>query len=327
MSVNSMQNSKLKCLLVIAGPTAIGKTTLAIQLAQHYNCDILSADSRQFFREMNIGTAKPDAAELTAAPHHFIDSLSIDDNYSVGDFERDALKKLEDIFTNNNVAVLVGGSGLYIKALCEGMDIFPDVSNEIKVQLEKELEENGLASLEAELRDTDNDYFLEVDKSNSRRILRALSIIRATGKTFSSFRMRNISPRPFQPIYIALTSDREKLYERINLRVDKMLEAGLLKEVKSLYPKRTLKSLQTVGYQEFFKHLDGELSLKEAVELVKRNSRRYAKRQMTWFRNQHPAGTKWSYFEANEFDEIVNFIEEKSQESSKKLQNYLISTV
>jgi len=299
MSTNS------KTLIVIAGPTAIGKTTLAIQIAQHLKCDILSADSRQFYREMNIGTAKPDADELAAAPHHFIDSLSINDAYSVGDYERDALKKLEEVFLTNDKAVLVGGSGLYIKALCEGMDVFPDVPEEIKLALEKELEDNGLAPLEAELKEKDQEYFLEVDKSNSRRVLRALSIIRATGKTFSSFRTRNIYPRPFQCIYIALTADREKLYERINLRVDKMLETGLLDEVKELYPKRNLKSLQTVGYQEFFKHFDGEISMEEAIELVKRNSRRYAKRQMTWFRNQQPVGSQWHYFAANDFDNII----------------------
>ncbi len=321
MSINSKKaieltthNPKPKTLLVIAGPTAIGKTTLAIQLAQHYKCDILSADSRQFYREMNIGTAKPDAEELAAAPHHFIDSLSIEDAYSIGDYERDALKKLEDIFTTNDTAVLVGGSGMYIKALCEGLDVFPDVPEEVKVQLEKELEESGLAPLEAELKEKDLQYFTEVDSSNSRRVLRALSVIRATGKTFSSFRTRNISPRPFRCIYIALTSDREKLYERINLRVDKMLEAGLLDEVKDLYPKRSLKSLQTVGYQEFFKHFDGEISMEEAIELVKRNSRRYAKRQMTWFRNQQPSGAQWRYFEANDFDKIVSLVEEKESE-------------
>jgi len=190
------------------------------------------------------------------------------------------------------------------------MDVFPDVPEEIKVKLEKELEENGLTPLAAELKEKDLEYFEEVDHSNSRRVLRALSVIRTTDKTFSSFRTRNISPRPFRCIYIALTSDRERLYARINLRVDKMLEAGLLDEVKELYPKRNLKSLQTVGYQEFFKHFDGEISLEEAVELVKRNSRRYAKRQMTWFRNQQPAGSKWSYFEATDFDKIVKFVNE-----------------
>ncbi|MGK0365841.1 MAG: tRNA dimethylallyltransferase [Saprospiraceae bacterium] len=311
MSTNSKNTAQPKTLLVIAGPTAIGKTTLAIQLAKHYNCEILSADSRQFFREMNIGTAKPDAEELAAAPHHFIDSLSIDDTYSVGDYERDALKKLEDVFSTNDIAVLVGGSGLYIKALCEGLDVFPDVPEVVKVQLEKELEESGLATLEAELKEKDPEYYMEVDRSNSRRILRALSVIRTTGKTFSSFRTRNISPRPFQCIYIALTSDREKLYERINLRVDKMLEAGLLEEVKELYPKRAFKSLQTVGYQEFFKHFDEELSLEEAVELVKRNSRRYAKRQMTWFRNQQPAGAKWHYFAPDDLEAILNIVSTK----------------
>jgi tRNA dimethylallyltransferase len=297
-----------KTLIVIAGPTAIGKTTLAIQIAQHYKCDILSADSRQFYREMNIGTAKPDAEELAAAPHHFIDSLSIEDAYSVGDYERDALKKLEEVFLTHDKAVLVGGSGLYIKALCEGMDVFPDVPEDVKVQLEKELEAHGLTALEAELKEKDPEYFAEVDSSNSRRVLRALSVIRATGKTFSSFRTRNISPRPFRCIYIALTADREKLYARINLRVDKMLEAGLLDEVKELYAKRNLKSLQTVGYQEFFKHFDGEISMEEAVELVKRNSRRYAKRQMTWFRNQQPAGAKWHYFAPTDLDAVINLM-------------------
>lgn len=310
---NMSENSQSKTLLVIAGPTAIGKTTLAIRLAQHYKCDILSADSRQFYREMNIGTAKPDAEELAAAKHHFIDSLSIQNSYSIGDFERDGLRKLEEIFQTNDMAILVGGSGMYIKALCEGLDDFPNVPEEVTLGLEKEFEELGLSPLYDELKEKDREYFLEVDRANPRRILRALGIIRATGKTFSSFRMRNISPRPFRCVHVALTADREKLYERINLRVDKMLEAGLLEEVKKLSPHQDLKSLQTVGYQEFFRHFDGEISLEEAVELVKRNSRRYAKRQMTWFRNQQPAKGTWHYFVANEFDKIVELVSEQTK--------------
>lgn len=295
-------------LIVIGGPTAIGKTSVAIQLAQHYQCDILSADSRQFYKEMTIGTAKPDAEELAAAPHHFINSLSIEEEYNVGCFEQDGLTKLEELFQEKNIAILVGGSGLYIRALCEGLDVFPDISEEIIQAVEADYKTKGITALQEELKSKDAAYFEEVDVANARRLMRALCVIRAVQKPFSEFRKQHLIPRSFECIYIALTTDRQVLYDRINLRVDKMMEAGLLEEVRTLYPYRYLKSLQTVGYQEFFPYIEGETDLEAAVELVKRNSRRYAKRQMTWFRNQQPKGSHWNYFAPNQLAEMIELI-------------------
>lgn len=300
----------VKTLIVIAGPTAVGKTDVSIRLAQYLNCPILSADSRQFYREMSIGTAKPSPTELDAAPHHFIDSLSIHDAYSVGDYERQALAELERVFAKKDAAILAGGSGLFIRAVCEGMDNFPAVSEEINRDLEHDLAEKGLPALAQELRAADPVYHAEADLHNARRVLRALAVIRSSGRTFTSFRRGAAPPRPFRCVYVILTREREVLYSRINRRTDMMMQAGLLEEVKELYPHRHLKSLQTVGYQEFFKYLDGEISLEEAVALVKRNSRRYAKRQMTWFKNQIPAGAAVGYFSPADYAEILDFIEQ-----------------
>lgn len=309
-----MQSTKQKTetltkkLLVIGGPTAVGKTAVAVRLAQHFDCPILSADSRQFYREMNKGTAKPDAAEMNAAEHHFIDNLSIADSYSVGDYEREAIALSEEIFAEKDTAILVGGTGLYLRAVCEGLDDFPKIPDEINAQLEAELKADGLQKLVNELEEKDFEYHSTVDQKNPHRVLRALAVIRATGKPFSAFRTRKITPRPFTCLHIGLTADREVLYERINRRVDKMVENGLIEEARKLYPQRHLKSLQTVGYQEFFQHFAGEITEAEAVELVKRNSRRYAKRQMTWFRNQQPAGGKRHFFAADDFAGILRFI-------------------
>ena len=298
-----------KQLIVIGGPTAVGKTGLAVRLARHYDCPILSADSRQFYREMNKGTAKPSAAELAAAEHYFIDNLSIEDAYSVGDYEREAIRILSEIFVEKDRAILVGGTGLYLRAVCEGLDEFPKIPEAINANLEKELKANGLPKLVHELEEKDPEYHSTADLSNPHRVMRALAVIRATGKTFSSFRTRKITPRPFDCVHIGLTDDREKLYDRINKRVDKMVENGLIEEARALYPQRHLKSLQTVGYQEYFKYFAGEISEAEATELVKRNSRRYAKRQMTWFRNQRPAEGERHFFGVHEFEEILRIIE------------------
>jgi tRNA dimethylallyltransferase len=273
-----------KYLLVVGGPTASGKTALAIQLAQHFGTEILSADSRQFYREMNIGTAKPSAAELVQAPHHFVDSLSIVQNYSVGDFERDALALLRGLYQKHDVLILTGGSGLFVNALCKGLDEFPAVTEEIKAQVEQDYLEKGLLFLQEELKRSDLQYYLRVDQQNPQRLMRALSVIRSSGQPFSFFRNQAPEPRFFTPIYLWITWERELLYQRINQRVDLMLAQGLEQEARSLYPQKQVGALQTVGYQEFFDHFDGKISHEEAIELIKRNSRRYAKRQGTWMR-------------------------------------------
>lgn len=273
-----------KHLIVVGGPTASGKTAFAIRLARHFGTAILSADSRQFYKEMNIGTAKPTEEELQQAPHYFINSLSIGEEYSVGDFERDAMQVLEELFARQDTVVLVGGSGLYIKALCEGLDDFPDVPPAVRRQVEEEYRAKGLAHLQEELARTDPEYYQEVDRQNPHRLIRAVAVSRASGQPFSRFRKAARRPRPFTPIYLQLHWPRRELYRRINRRVEQMVAAGLLEEARSLYPERHLTALQTVGYQELFDYFDGTLSQEEAIALIQRNSRRYAKRQLTWYR-------------------------------------------
>lgn len=275
-----------KTLLVIAGPTASGKTTLGIQLAQHYQTAILSADSRQFYQEMEIGTAKPSAEERAAAPHHFIDSLSIQQDYNIGDFERDAVAFLDTFYKQQDVAVLVGGSGLYIKAVCEGLDTFPAVPEGIRETLMQELEEQGIEALQEELAIADPVYYAKVDRANPHRLIRALEICRSTGQAFSSFQGKERNPRPFQPLTIAIKWERAELYARINTRVDQMVAQGLVAEARKLHPYQQLNALQTVGYKELFDHFNGLIDLPTAIVLIKRNTRRYAKRQLTWLRKQ-----------------------------------------
>ncbi len=292
-----LKNNK-KYLIVIGGPTASGKTSLGIRLARHFNTEILSADSRQFYREMNIGTAKPTPEELAQARHHFIGNLSVHDAYSVGDYEREALILLEKLYQKNNVVVMVGGSGFFIRAVCEGLDDFPDVPAHIREELSQLFENEGIIPLQNELKKLDPEYYAQVDTQNPKRLLRALEVCRATGQPFSNFHNKEKTPRPFVPIYIGVDWKRETLYERINKRVDLMLEAGLEQEARDLYPLRHLTSLQTVGYQEWFDFFEGKIDRAEAIRLIKRNSRRYAKRQMTWFRKVE--GMKW-------VDEIFDF--------------------
>lgn len=301
-----------KYLIVIGGPTASGKTELAIQVANHFDTVILSCDSRQFYREMNIGTAKPTAEDLARAPHYFINSLSIADSYSVGDFERDALALLEQIYTKKEVAVLVGGSGLFIRALCEGLDTYPEVPLSIRQEVEKKLEEAGIEALQEELAQLDPFYYQQVDIKNPHRLIRAISVCRVSGQPFSSFQKQEKSVRPFEPIYILVELDREVLYQRINQRVDKMMEQGLLEEARLLYPFRENTALQTVGYQELFDFFSGECSLSDAVDLIKRNSRRYAKRQMTWFRKDD----HWTASSPADVSTILQFIQHKMQKGS-----------
>jgi tRNA dimethylallyltransferase len=275
-----------KYLIVVAGPTASGKTSLAIELAQHFEAEILSCDSRQFFKETNIGTAKPNAEELAAAVHHFVDCLSIKEAYNIGDYERDVLSFLETYYQKNNIAIMVGGSGMYIRAVCDGLDVYPTVDENIRVQLNELLEKEGIEALQEELKVVDPVYYSKVDISNPHRLIRALEIFRGTGEPFSSFQGKNKVQRPFKVIKLGIDWERAELYGRINRRVDLMLEAGLLEEAKALYPQRALNALQTVGYREFFDYFEAKIPLEEAIELVKRNTRRYAKRQLTWLRKE-----------------------------------------
>lgn len=275
---------KNKYLICIVGPTAIGKTSLSLSLATLLQTEILSADSRQFFKEMSIGTAAPIPSELAVAPHHFIHHKSIEEAYSVGDFEKDAIKKLEQLFTYRDHVIMVGGSGLYVDAVVYGLDEFPDVDPHFRQTLNNELEQEGIVPLQKKLLELDPGYYVEVDKENPHRLIRALEICLGTGKPYSSFKQKKQRNRPFQTIFIGLTADREIIYDRINQRVNVMMQQGLLEEAKKLYPKRSLNALNTVGYKELFKLLDGEWTFEEAVSEIQKNTRRFAKRQLTWFR-------------------------------------------
>jgi len=298
---------KKKVLIVIAGPTAVGKTALGIQIAKYFKTEIISADSRQFFREMSIGTAKPSAEELAEVPHHFINSHSIKDQVSVGSYEKEALKKLEELFTKHDAVVMVGGSGLYINAVLNGFDELPAVDPAIRAELNNRLEKEGIGSLQEDLLKHDPVYYHEVEINNPQRVIRALEIYHSTGKPFSSFRTGIKKERNFDSILIGLNSEREELYNRINKRVDLMIQEGLLDEVKSLAAYKELNSLNTVGYSELFKFLDEESSLQEAIEHIKQNTRRFAKRQITWFKKLE--GINW--FHPNEEKEIISFIEKE----------------
>ncbi|SHL01488.1 tRNA (adenosine(37)-N6)-dimethylallyltransferase MiaA [Hymenobacter psychrotolerans] len=272
-------------LLVVAGPTAVGKTALCVQLAQHFQTEIVSADSRQFFREMSIGTAKPTPEEMQGVPHHFINSHSITQDYNAGRFEADCLQLLDTLFQRHQVVILTGGSGLYLQAVTDGLDELPPADPAIRVQLQQELAELGLEHLVAELARLDPVAHARIDRQNHQRVLRAVEVCRATGQPFSSFHTgRTAAERPFRILKLALSREREELYTRINQRVDQMLEAGLLAEVKALLPYRHHNALQTVGYQEIFGYLDGLYDWPEAERLLKRNTRHYAKRQLTWLR-------------------------------------------
>jgi tRNA dimethylallyltransferase len=274
-----------KILICIGGPTASGKTALAIQLAEKYHTEILSVDSRQFYREMNIGTAKPTQEEQDRVPHHFIDHVSIHDPYDIGLFEKESMTLLEDRFKHHDILIAVGGSGLYFKAMLEGIDTFPPVSPEILVQLQKEYLEKGIDYLKGQLQEVDPNYFQIVDQHNPVRLIRAISIFRETGLPFSSFRTGKKVKRFFESHCFYLSPPRAILYERINNRVDKMVQDGLIDEVRSLQEFKELKALQTVGYTELFKYFSNEYEIKEAILKIKQHTRQYAKRQLTWFNN------------------------------------------
>lgn len=273
-----------KTLISVVGPTAIGKTKLAIALAKEYQTSIISADSRQFFKEMKIGTAVPSLEELSAIPHYFIQHKSILEPYSVGDFERDAITLLEKLFQKNEVVVMVGGSGLYIDAVAKGLDNFPEVNPEIRINLNHKLEKEGIIGLQEELKLTDPSYYKKVDSQNPYRLIRALEICIGTGKPYSSFLDKKKSKRPFEIITVGIDADRELIYDKINQRVDVMMNEGLLEEVKTLLPYKHLNALQTVGYKELFMCFEDKWTLEFAISEIKKNTRRFAKRQLTWFR-------------------------------------------
>ena len=275
---------KKKVLLAVVGPTAIGKTALGIQLAKHFDTEILSADSRQFFKEMEIGTAVPSQEELAQVPHYFIQHKSIFEPYSVGDFEKEAMTVLDGLFQQKDTVVMVGGSGLYVDAVVNGLDEFPEVDPDIRTALNQKLKKNGLSSLQEELKLKDPSYYKIVDLENPHRLIRALEVCRASDQPFSSFLNRPKPKRPFKTLYIGLEAPREVIYERINQRVDLMMQAGLLEEAERLHQHKTLNALQTVGYKELFEYLDGHCTLEFAVSEIKKNTRRFAKRQLTWLR-------------------------------------------
>lgn len=290
-----------KHLIVLAGPTASGKTATAIKLAKAFDAEIISADSRQFYKELSIGTAAPTAEELAQVKHHFVHNLSIEDKYDVADYERDVLEFLKQYFNNKNIAVMTGGSGLFIDAVCNGLDSMPDISEEVRDRVSKMLETDGIEALQKEVERVDNEYYQVVDRQNPRRLQRALEVYYQTGRPYSAFRQRNVAKRDFEIIKLAILWDRDKLIERINQRVDMMMQQGLLDEVKSVYQKRHLNSLNTVGYKELFDYLDGKCTLEQAVEQIKINTRQYAKRQMTWLRKDND----YQWFTIDEVEIII----------------------
>ena len=293
-----------KTLIIILGPTAIGKTSLSIKLAKHYNTQIISADSRQFYKELKIGAAPPSEKELSEVKHHFIHNLSVTEDYNVGRFEKDALKKTEKLFKKEEKIVMVGGSGLYIDAICKGFDKMPDIPEEIRSRVIDLYKNNGIDFLQSELKENDQTYFNEVDIQNPQRLMRALEVIYLTGNTFSNFRKKELKKRSFNIVKIGLKMDREDLYNRINKRVDIMIQDGLINEVKSLLKYREKNSLQTVGYKELFEYFDGKSSQEEAVNMIKKNTRRFAKRQISWFKRD----IKIQYFSTDQTKEIIKFI-------------------
>lgn len=297
-----------KVIISVIGPTAIGKTRLAISLAKHYGTDIVSADSRQFYKEMRIGTAVPSEEELRAAPHHFIQHKSIFESYSVGDFEREALACIEQLFTKKNIVILVGGSGLYVDAVVKGLDKFPEIKTEIREALNKQIEAEGIQALQKQLKQLDPKYYEKVDIENPHRLIRALEVCIGSGEPYSSFLNKEKPKRPFDVITVGITADRQLIYDRINQRVDIMVEEGLVEEAKLIYPQRELNALQTVGYRELFIYFDGNCDIDVAVEEIKKNTRRFAKRQLTWFKKNKEA--IWVTYDEN-IENILTKVEQK----------------
>lgn len=296
-----------KTLIVIAGATGSGKTDLSIKIALHYAAPIISTDSRQFYRGIPIGTAQPDNEQLQTVEHHFIASHDLKQDFNCGAYEQQALQRLEELFGQHDYVVAVGGSGLYIKALCEGMDDLPEVEPALRKRLAAELKQQGVDAMAERLRELDPTYYEVVDRKNPARVLRALEVCIGTGKPYSSLRTGERRRRPFNIVKIATDMERARLYERIDKRVDIMIEQGLEQEARSVYHLRDLNSLQTVGYREMFDYFDGTITREEAIELIKRNSRRYAKRQLTWFRRDE----EFAWFNPSEIEKIIEYIDAK----------------
>lgn len=300
-----MPTSKQKNLFVIIGPTAVGKTSLCVDIAKKFEMAVVSADSRQFYKEMSIGTAKPSNDEMAGVPHYFIDNKSIKDTYNVGLFEKEAMACLDEIYIDNNNCILTGGAGLFIDAICNGFDDMPKIPSTLRTELNNEYKNNGLAKLASELEQVDPKYYKKVDVKNPQRVIRALEICRFTGKTYTSFRKKQIKNRPFQIIKIGLERNREELYNRIERRIDVMIDNGLFEEAGRLYTYKEHNALKTVGYIEVFNYMDGLYDKTEAIRLLKRNTRRYAKRQITWFKRFDDI--KW--FHPDEILGIEKYIE------------------
>jgi tRNA dimethylallyltransferase len=302
----------LNYLITIIGPTAIGKTSLSIALAQHFGCTIISCDSRQFFEEMKIGTAVPSDIELATATHHFIQNKSIFESYSVGDFEQEALAKLDELFQKNNIQIMVGGSGLYVEAILKGFDDFPDIDDSVRAEINAKFDALGIDYLQQELQELDSEYYQKLQSENPQtlqnpqRMKRFVEVCIGSGKPYSSFIGKRKNVRNFTPIIIGLEADREIMYDRINQRVDIMLNEGLLAEAQALYPNKHLNALQTVGYRELFDYFDEKSSLDFAIEQIKMNTRRFAKRQITWFKRTE--NVSWFDYLADK-KEIIQFIE------------------
>jgi tRNA dimethylallyltransferase len=304
----------MKYLITIVGPTAIGKTALSIALAQHFKSEIISCDSRQFFKEMTIGTAVPNLEELASAKHHFIQNKSIFENYTVGDYEKEALLKLEELFQKNDYAILIGGSGLYVDAILKGFDEFPEIDPEIRSQVNSNYEKLGIEYLQEQLQNLDPDYYQKITienpqtLQNPQRMMRFVEVCIGSGKPYSSFLNQKKNNRNFTPILIGLEADRPVIYDRINQRVDIMIKEGLLEEAEALYPNKALNALQTVGYRELFSYFDKEFTLAFAIDEIKKNTRRFSKRQLTWFKRNE--STKWFDY-ATPKNEIISYIKSK----------------
>ncbi len=296
----------MNTLIVILGPTGVGKSDIGIQIAKHYKTEIISADSRQFFKELSIGTAVPSLNDLMEIPHHFIQNKSIHDYYNVSSFEVEALELMNQLFKRVNPLILVGGSMLYIDTICNGIDDIPTVDTETRKSVIEWYEQNGIEALRLRLLKLDPDYYNIVDQNNHKRMLHAVEVCQMSGRTFTSFRTNSAKKRPFRIIKIGINQDRKILYERINQRVIKMIESGLVEEARSVYQFRGLNSLNTVGYKELFSYFDGDCSLDEAVDLIQRSTRKYARKQLTWFRRD--LQIKW--FEPYQLMEVIEYIDD-----------------
>ena len=303
MNLMSMKKNTKK-IIIISGPTAIGKTSLSIELANALNTEIISCDSRQFYKELKIGSAPPKSEELVTVKHHFIHHLSIKEDYNAGKFEMDAIKKIKELHKTKDTIIVVGGSGLYIDAICKGFDKMPIISPQLRIKLNSKLNAQGIVWLQKEVKKVDPNFYANCDQKNPQRLLRALEVFKTSGKKFSSYKSASPKKRPFEITKIGLTSQREILYKKINTRVDKMLEDGLLEEVESLIPFQHKNALQTVGYKEIFSFYNNDYTLEETVENIKQNTRRFAKRQLTWFRKDKNI----TWFEPHQISEIKTFI-------------------